>query len=354
MIGQSNQVQLLNETPLALGYRMPAEWEPHTATWLSWPHRLATWPGKFEPIPLVYVQLARTIAEFEPVHILASGPPRAEAMRLLHGAANITIHNVPTNDVWIRDSGPTFLVGPTNAPAALVNWGYNAYGGKYLPCDHDDAIPGKIAAMIGQQCFEPRIILEGGAIDVDGQGTLLTSEQCLLNPNRNPGLSRGEIERYLMDYLAVRKVLWLGSGIVGDDTDGHVDELARFVGRRTVVATIEDDPQDVNYAALMDNLDRLRTFRDTDGVPLEIIPLPLPGPISHNGQRLPASYCNFYIANGLVVVPQFDDPADRRAIDILAGLFPDRQVCGLPARDLVLGRGAFHCITQQQPAPHDL
>jgi agmatine deiminase len=338
--------------PAAAGYRMPAEWEPHRATWLSWPHRLATWPGKFEPIPPLYARFVRELVTSEPVCVLASGDPLAQARAMLHDVPHVTFYGIPTDDAWVRDSGPTFLTGPAGSPPVLVDWGYNAWGGKYPPYENDKAIGRLIAPKIGYERHEPSIILEGGAIDPDGRGTLLTTEQCLLNPNRNPQFSRAEIEKYLADFLAIRKVLWLGSGIVGDDTDGHIDELARFVAPRTIVAAVEDDPNDENYAALADNFARLKSMTDADGNPLEVIPLPLPGPIFHKGQRLPASYCNFYIANSLVAVPQYGDPADASAAEILSKLFPTRRISPLPARDLVLGLGAFHCITQQQPEPH--
>jgi agmatine deiminase len=339
-------------SPAALGYRMPAEWEPHAATWLSWPHKLESWPGKFELIPPLYARLVRELAASEPVAILAGGHPMAQAKALVGGVPNVTLFDIPTDDAWIRDSGPTFLAGPPGPPPALVDWGYNAWGGKYPPYENDDIIGRLIARKIGYVCYEPKIIMEGGAIDTDGRGTILTTEQCLLNANRNPQLSRADIEGYLADYLAARKALWLGGGIVGDDTDGHIDELARFVAPRTVVAAVEEDPKDENYAPLADNLARLKSMTDADGAPLDIVPLPMPRPIFYEGQRLPASYCNFYIANSLVVIPQFGDPADSRAVDILARLFPNRRVCPLPARDLAWGLGAFHCITQQQPIPH--
>jgi agmatine deiminase len=332
---------------------MPAEWEPHDATWLSWPHRLATWPGKFEPIPLLYARLVRELAAVEHVHILAGGHPMAQAKSLLRGVANITLHDIPTDDAWLRDSGPTFLVGPPGAPAALIDWGYNAWGGKYPPYDQDEVLGRRIARRLDRVCYEPCMILEGGAIDVDGHGTLLTTESCLLNPNRNPQLSRAEIERHLAEYLNLSKVLWLNGSIVGDDTDGHIDEQARFVAPATVVAAVEEDPRDENYAPLQDNLKRLRSFTDASGKPLNVIPLPMPRAIEHDGQRLPASYCNFYLANGLAIIPQFGDPADARAVEILTPLLGGRRICPLPARDLVWGLGAFHCITQQEAAVND-
>jgi agmatine deiminase len=263
---------------------------------------------------------------------------------------NVTLHDIPTNDAWTRDHGPTFLAGPPGAAPALVHWGYNAWGGKYPPFDQDQQVPRRIADELRFRRYEPGIVLEGGAVDPNGLGSLLTTEQCLLNPNRNPQLSPAEIEQYLADYLAARHVIWLGEGIAGDDTDGHIDELARFVAPRTVVAAVEDDPADVNYRPLRDNLQRLRAATDEQGRPLEIVTLPMPRPIFQGEQRLPACYLNFYIANGLVVAPQFDDPADQVVLQTLAELFPGRRVRGLRAVELSWGLGAFHCITQQQPA----
>ncbi len=243
-----------------------------------------------------------------------------------------------------------FLSGPPGLPPALVDWEYNAWGGKYPPFDLDNQVPRLVAELTGRQRFSPGIILEGGAIDGDGAGTILTSEECLLNPNRNPQLGRAEIEQYLADYCAARQVIWLGRGIAGDDTDGHIDELARFVGPRTVVCAIERNRQDDNYEPLAENFRRLTAATDAQGRPLEVIPIDLPRPLFHDGQRLPACYMNFYIANGVVLVPVFDDPADLEACDMLAALFPDRQIRPLRAVDLAWGLGAFHCITQQQPA----
>jgi agmatine deiminase len=339
-----------SKTPRSVGYRMPAEWEPHAATWLAWPHKLESWPGKFEPIPPLYAELVKTLARFEHVNILAGAPLVMEqAQSLVGNVPNVTLWDIPTNDSWIRDHGPTFLVGPPHEPPALIDWGYNAWGGKYPPFDLDDAVPLHIGRRQGRRIFEPGIILEGGAIEVNGKGTLLTTEQCLLNPNRNPQLSQAEVERYLREYLNVANVLWLGRGIEGDDTDGHIDELARFVNATTVVAPLEENTGDPNYEPLRENFNRLKLMRDQDGRPLEIVPLPIPQPMFHEGQRLPASYCNFYIANGVVIAPVFEDPADARTLDLLRSLFPGREVIGLAARDLAWGLGAFHCITQQEP-----
>jgi agmatine deiminase len=328
---------------------MPAEWEPHAATWLSWPHRHATWPEHFEPVPKVWAELAATLSHYEPVHICAGGKAvMAEARQLVGHLPDVTLHNIETNDAWMRDHGPMFLVGPEGAEPALVDWGFNAWGHKYPKYLEDDAVPRQIAELLDYRRFEPGIILEGGAVDVNGCGTVLTSEQCLLNPNRNPQLSRADVERYLHDYTSARNVVWLGEGIVGDDTDGHIDELARFVGPRTVVCSVERDPDDANYAALQDNLGRLKLAEDEDGRPLEVIELPMPEPVFCDGKRLPASYCNFYLANNVVIAAQFDVPTDAVALDTFAKLFPDRKIIGLRAVELVLGRGAFHCITQQQ------
>jgi agmatine deiminase len=340
-----------NATPASLGYRLPAEWEPHAATWLAWPHKPETWPGKFEPIPAVWATLVRTLAEFEPVHICAGGDAvMAEAKTRVGAVPNVVLHDIPTNDVWARDHGPMFLSGPASLPPALVDWEYNAWGGKYPPYDLDNAVPARVAELTRRRRFTPGIILEGGAIDGNGQATLLTTEQCLLNPNRNPQLSRADVERYLAEYCCAKKILWLGGGIAGDDTDGHIDELARFVSPTSVVTALENDPQDENYGPLQDNYRRLLTMSDARGRPLEVIPVPMPRPLFFDDVRLPACYMNFYVANGVVIVPQFNDPADRVAVETLARLFPGRQIRGLDAVDLVWGLGAFHCITQQQPA----
>jgi agmatine deiminase len=331
-------------------YFVPAEWAPHAATWLSWPHRRATWPRHFEPIPGVWAGLVETLSQFEPVHVLASGATMAEARGMVGHLPRVSLHDVPTNDAWIRDHGPIFLARRGDVPPALLDWDYNAWGGKYPPFSNDNDVPRRVAELLGFERFQPGIILEGGSVDFNGQGSVLTSEQCLLNPNRNPDLSRAEIQRYLADFCGAGSTIWLGEGIVGDDTDGHIDELARFVAPRTVVAAWERDPADENYHALDDNLRRLSLARDEQGRELEIIPLPMPQPVRTDGQRLPASYCNFYIANGVVIVPQFDDPADVEVVEIFRRLFPDRQIRGLRAMELVWGLGAFHCITQQQPA----
>lgn len=340
-------------SPCALGYFMPAEWSPHAATWLSWPHKQESWPGQFGPIPGIWTQLAAALAPQEEVHVLASAGALEDARRRLTGVANVRFWDIPTDDAWIRDHGPTFLRGAPGAPPALVDWEYNAWGNKYPPFEQDNRVPALLAERLAMRRFAPGAILEGGAIDVNGRGSLLTSEQCLLNPNRNPGLERLDVEQLLLDNLSARHVIWLGEGIVGDDTDGHIDELARFVGERTVVAATEVDPADENYLPLKDNWRRLELAQDQDGRPLEIVPLPMPRPLFFGEQRLPAGYCNFYIANGIVVVPQFDDSADELARETLARVLPGRRICGIRAKELCWGLGAFHCITQQQTAQDD-
>lgn len=338
-------------SPAALGYRMPAEWEPHRATWLSWPHNRESWPGKFELVPPIWGEFVRVVAAGEHVEILA-GPPDtlADAEQHVGSIPNCRIHPIPTNDAWIRDHGPTFLVGSSDLPPALLNWEYNAWGGKYPPWDLDNQVPQRIVDLLGRKCFEPGIVLEGGSIDVNGRGSVLVTEQCLLNSNRNPQLSKQEIEQYLSDFLAAPNVLWLGEGICGDDTDGHVDDITRFVGPREVVTVVEADPLEENYQPLQENLQRLKSMRDEAGRDFTVIELPMPRPLFHEGQRLPASYANFYIANQVLVVPTFDDPADQQALDILQALFPKRRIVGIRSVDLVWGLGAFHCMTQQEPA----
>ncbi len=344
-------------TPAALGYRMPAEWEPHAATWLAWPHKEASWPGNFGPIPAIWVDMIRALAPHERVNILINEAATAARLReLLREArvsdANVLFHLIRTDDAWIRDHGPTFVTRHVdgNTQLAAIDWIYNAWGGKYPPWDNDDVVPQQIAASLDIPLFQPGIVLEGGSIEVNGCGTVLTTEACLLNPNRNPQLGREQIERYLRDYLGARKVLWLGEGIAGDDTDGHIDDLARFVDASTVVTVLETDAGDENYEALQANHERLRHLTDQDGRALRVVTLPMPAPVYYEGQRLPASYANFYVANGVVLVPTFGDPDDATALRTLQSLFPHRRVVGIDARELVWGLGAFHCVTQQQPA----
>lgn len=341
--------------PDQLGYRWPAEWEPHEATWLAWPHNRESWPGHFDPIRPQMAHLVQAIADVEPVHVLAGGRAVMHSARLWVGDhPNVTLHDIPTNDAWCRDYGPVFLQSNDQLPPALIDWQYNAWGGKYPPFDNDNAVPRQIARWTGYRRFEAPLVLEGGSIEGNGAGLLLTTERCLLNPNRNPGWNQQQIERVLHDYLGVRKTIWLTGGqMAGDDTDGHIDQLARFVDAQTVVVAVEDDPNDLNYGPSQENYVLLQTTTDLHDGPLYVVRLPMPRPKFQDDQRLPASYCNFYLANGLCVVPQFGDPADDRAVAILRSLLPDRRVIGLPALDLVLGLGAFHCLSQQQPRPSD-
>jgi agmatine deiminase len=349
---------LARKLPRELGYRWPAEWEPHAATWLSWPHKEASWPGKFAVVPPIFVEMVRALVAGERVEILAGGAVRADDVRALLRAADVPLarvglHDVATDDAWIRDHGPIFLRArdaQAAAPLLATDWGFNAWGGKYPPWDRDDVVPQHVARLLGVPCVAPGMILEGGSIEGDGDGTLLTTEACLMNVNRNPELDRVAIEQRLRDYLGVEKVLWLGDGIVGDDTDGHVDDLTRFVKPGVVVTAVEEDPRDENYALLQDNLARLRSMRDARDRRLEIVELPMPPAVVHEDQRLPASYANFYVGNAAVLLPVFGGRNDARVLDVMRGLFPGRRVVAIPANDLVWGLGAFHCLTQQQPA----
>jgi agmatine deiminase len=360
-----------SQTPAALGYRMPAEWEPHAATWLSWPRREGiSFPDSFDRVLPALRAMVEALIESEQVCInICNGAHEAEAREVLRGlsAERITFHVIPTNEPWCRDHGPIFLtcdecwsrLAPeprhtvrregAPAPLAVVDWDYNAWGNKYPPFDLDEVVPTRIAEALKVPVFYPRMILEGGSIDVNGAGALLTTESCLLNKNRNPKLPRDEIERRLRDYLGVRDILWLGDGIAGDDTDGHIDDLARFVSEHTVITVIEENRDDENYRPLQDNLARLREMT-IGGRAIDVVSLPMPGKIVREGQRLPASYANFYIANSCVLVPIFTDAADETALSVLRDCFPNRRVIGLDCRELIWGLGAFHCLTQQQPA----
>ena len=341
------------QTPSALGYRMPAEWEPHVATWLSWPRREGiSFPESFDRVLPALRAMVKALVESEQVCInVFNGAHEAEARSVLRGSPmeRITFYRIPTNEPWCRDHGPIFLRRDREPKLALVDWDYNAWGNKYPPFDLDEIVPMRVAEILGVPVFYPRMILEGGSIDVNGAGALLTTESCLLNKNRNPNLSRNEIERRLRDYLGVRDILWLGDGIAGDDTDGHTDDLARFVSDRTVVAVVEEDRDDENYVPLQENLARLREMKIGENN-LEVLTLPMPKKMVREGLRLPASYANFYIANTCVLVPTFADSADETALSVLRECFPTRRVIGIDCRELIWGMGAFHCLTQQQPA----
>ena len=347
-------------------YRMPAEWAPHLATYLVWPHNPDTWPGKFESVPPVFAQVAATLAHFEPARILVRDAALIPDLRRMINAAStpggepvrmgrIEMLPIVTNDSWIRDYGPIFLnrvtPGDDGPRQIAVDWRFNSWGGKYGACSLDDAVPHRLAEKYGFQVVEADMVLEGGSFDVNGAGTLLTTESCLLNRNRNPSINRREIEQNLRMYLGVERVLWLGEGIAGDDTDGHVDDLARFTAVNTIVTVVEQDLADLNYAPLQDNLRRLRAMRNRDGEPFTIATLPMPAPLYFEGVRLPASYANFYIANGAVLMPSFGCASDEVAQTTLARLFPTRRVMAVPSIDLVWGLGAIHCLTQQHPVP---
>jgi agmatine deiminase len=337
---------------------MPAESEPHEAVWIAWPHQRDDWPDRFEPIPWVYVEIVRLLHDSEEVRILALPEEEIQARTMLSRAgvdlAKVRFFPFATDRVWTRDSAGIF-VREGAGRRAILDWHFNAWA-KYDNWHHDDALPAQMAEHLGLPRWTPQkhgrsIVLEGGSIDVNGAGLLLTTEECLLSSEqaRNPGLSRAEVEQVLCDNLGVKRVLWLNRGIAGDDTHGHVDDLARFVGPRTVVTVVEDNPGDDNYEPLRENLERLRAVTDLDGNPLEVVTLPMPSPIVFDSQRLPASYANFYIANRRVLVPTFNDVNDRRALATLGELFPGREVVGVHARDLVWGLGTLHCLTQQEP-----
>jgi agmatine deiminase len=313
-----------------------------------------TWPGKFDTIPPAFAALVRTLARYEPVHVLAGGAGVLQQACSMVGDVNgVTLWDIETNDAWCRDHGPTFLAAPSGQPPALIDWQYNAWGGKYPPFDKDNAVPRHIARQLGRRRFACDFFLEGGSIEGNGCGTVLTTATCLLHPNRNPRGDPAGVNELLRDFLGARNVLWLERGeLAGDDTDGHIDQLARFVGRSTVVASVAADPSDENHAPLQANFDQLCKMTDEEGRPLDVHPLPLPQPKFYRGHRLPASYANFYIANGVVLVPQFDDPADATAIRLLQEHFPDREVRGIPCLDLAWGLGAIHCLTQQEPRSH--
>ena len=339
--------------------RWPAEWERHDATWIAWPHHEPDWPGKLGPIPWVYAEIVRVLHGRERVEILChTDAVRDDAERHLkaHGVTtNYRLHVVANDRVWLRDSSPVWVRGDRDLE--LVNWKFNAWA-KYDNYEHDARVGAAVGKITGVRRSEPqrpdgqgRVVLEGGAIDTDGEGTLLTTEECLLSPiqERNPGLGRQEYERVFREWLGIRETIWLGEGCVGDDTHGHVDDIARFVAPGVVVLAFEADPADDNHARSVDNLRRLQLAGGNAGA-LKIVKIPYPRPVIMNGERLPASYANFYIANGVVIVPTFNDPNDRVAMNALAQLLPDRQVLGIHAVDLVWGLGTLHCLTQQQPA----
>ncbi len=342
-------------TPAALGFRMPAEWEPQAAVWLSWPHNRQTWPGQFRPIPRLFAGFVAQISRFEPVRINCAArlQPRAKRLCAQAGAdlTRVAFYNHPTNDAWCRDHGPIFVKQDKSGEVAVTDWVHNAWGGKYPPYDLDNQIPPRIARKLKLRRFEQDMVLEGGSIEVNGHGLLLTSEQCLLNKNRNPHLTRQQIERNLQDYLGVKTVLWLGEGIVGDDTDGHIDDLTRFFQADGFVTVMESNRRDPNHQLLAENLERLQGFRTPAGKKFQIVTLPMPQPFGFRGQQVPASYANFLIINGAVLVPQFRQKRpDAAACAILGDCFKGRAIIPVDCYDLIWGLGTLHCLSQQQPA----
>ncbi len=355
----------LGGTPREHGFRMPAEWARHEATWIAWPHNATDWPGKFQAIAWVYCDIVRALARVEQVHILvddAAAGERARSMLRRSGVplAPVHFHRWPTNRVWTRDSGPIFLTNSAGE-VALTDWHFNAWA-KYDDWQLDDELPMHVARLLELPVWQPvaslpdgrehRLVLEGGSIDTNGAGVLLTTEECLLSDvqARNPGIAREQLEQAFCDYLGTDQVLWLNRGIAGDDTHGHVDDIARFVNETTIITVTEPDTHDENHLPLEENLERLHAARMRDGEPFTIATLPCPAPVVFEGQRLPASYANFYVANGIVLVPTFNDPNDRIALNTLADLFPAYVVSGIHCGDFIWGLGALHCMTQQQPA----
>jgi agmatine deiminase len=346
-------------TPREHGFRMPAEWATHAATWIAWPHNADDWPGKFQAIPWVYADIVRYLSRVEDVHILvndAAAQKRARSVLKRTGAnlKQVHFHQWPTNRVWTRDSGPIFVKN-SQGKTAVTNWKFNAWA-KYENWQQDDQIPENVTELLKLSEWTPRVgehrvVLEGGSIDTNGAGVLLTTEECLLSEvqQRNPGLGRADLERVFDDYLGIDQVIWLNRGVAGDDTHGHVDDISRFVSENRIVTVTETNREDDNYLPLAENLDLLKAAQNRDGEAFEIVELPMPAPVVFQGQRLPASYGNFYIANGLVLVPTFNDPNDRKALNTLAEVFPDREVAGVHCGDFIWGLGALHCMTQQQP-----
>jgi agmatine deiminase len=337
------------QTPERLGFRMPAEWTPHAATWMAWPHDDAQWCGWLEKVRVEFAELVAAIARAEPVDLLLADDESEADVRTRVSGGNVRLHRVPHNDAWVRDSGPTFVTRGDDV--ALVDWEFNGWGGKY-PAALDDRIPGHVARLLGGVTpFVPGLVMEGGAIEVNGAGLALTTRQCQLSTTRNPGIDETGVERALRDYLGISRVIWLNRGLEGDHTDGHIDTLTRFVNATTLVTSVCRDRQDPNHATLAENLEVLTRESGRAEVPFTLVELPVPvGRVEFEGERLPLSYANFYITNSTVVVPTYGVPEDTAAIEILQPLFPGRAVIGLSGRALITGGGAFHCVTQQQPA----
>ena len=342
-------------TPKQQGFYFPPEFAPHRATWLSWPHKEASWPGKIHTIFPYYSQFIKELTKGEQVCInVVDEAMKAFAVGHLQTAgvdlSKVTFYFHPTNDAWCRDHGPAFLLNKDSSiPKAIVDWNYNAWGGKYPPHDLDDVIPTRIAEALGLKVFYPGIIMEGGSVDFNGKGTVMTSTACLLNPNRNPHLNQSQIENYLCEYYGLDQVLWVDEGIIGDDTDGHIDDTVRFVNEDTVITVVEEDKNDENYAILQHNLKQLKAMRLLNGKALNIVELPMPDAVYYEDQRLPCAYANFYIANKSVIVPTFRGAKDDKALQIVQSCFPDREVVGIDSTEIIWGLGSFHCLSQQEP-----
>ena len=345
---------ITKNSPAAQGFHFPAEWHQHKATWLSWPHKEESWPGKIVTVYPKYCEFIKALTEGEIVRINVKDEQMTAFAKQQLQLVDVDLHKVEffefeTNDAWCRDHGPAFLINNETKQKVIVDWGYNAWGGKYPPFDLDDVIPTKIAKHYGIPVFHPGIVMEGGSVDFNGKGTVLTTTACLLNKNRNPHLNQQQIEDYLHNYYGTEQVLWLGDGIVGDDTDGHIDDITRFVTEDTVVTVVEENKSDENYSILQENLQQLKTMRLLNGKQLDIIELPMPDAVIHEDQRLPASYANFYIGNAAVVVPTYRCKNDDKALEILQGCFPERKVIGIDSTDIIWGLGSFHCLSQQEP-----
>ncbi|MDX1762812.1 MAG: agmatine deiminase family protein [bacterium] len=346
----------MHQTPRALGYAMPAEWARHEALWLAWPHDTETFPSRLAAVEQTYLQIMEAVHTGEAVHLLVLDEAMERRVAVaLHDRrvdrGRIHFHRYRYADVWFRDYGPLFVTRKEGTGLAMVDWMFNAWGGKYETLMKDTGVPAFINETMKIPRFTPGLVMEGGSLEVNGAGVLMTTEQCLLNANRNPQLNRSQIEEALRDYLGVDQIIWLKTGIVGDDTDGHIDDIARFVSPAAIVCAFETDEKDANYAILRENYELLLEARDLEGARFDVIKLPMPqGSMDQAGGRLPASYANFYIANEKVLVPLFDDPRDKEACGILQELFTDRRIVGIDCRDLVHGLGTLHCISQQQPA----
>jgi len=350
-------VKIQTKTPANLGYTFPAEWEPQSGTWFSWPRPEGiSFPGKYHTIPENLARIFREIVKRQLVHVNVPNDNWEYIVRghLREGGCplrNVRFHHIKTNEAWCRDHGPAFVVNRARKKLAVVDWKFNAWGGKYPPYDDDDAVPTCIAEKLKLPVFHPQVVMEGGSVEFNGRGTVLTTTDCLLNKNRNPGMSKIAIEQALKDFYGQRHVCWLTGGIEGDDTDGHIDDLVRFISPTQAVISIEDDPKDDNYRVLKSARRQLEKLRDQDGRPFEIIEIPMPKAVVHDGQRLPATYVNFLFINKAMLVPTFRDRKnDRRAIEILQSHLPRHQVVGIDCTELIWGLGAIHCLSQQVPA----